>query len=182
MNKIKNKVKYEVDPFNRLVIKGTGRKTKLRHFRKVVDGYFRIEKDNVLVYHIKKPVPQGLVVPHQIKLKGKWSLTRDHNLRISLDKWGNQSGGNTLTFSGNILDVKKNSLLFALTTKTQQNTDLTYILELTGSWQTDKFNRITFFCHVSILFRYAFLFCLCRISVCRCSAAFSCDGSYISLI
>ena len=45
---------------------------------------------------------------------------------------------------GRILDVRKNSLLFSVSTKTKENTQSTYILKLAGAWQTDKNNRIIF--------------------------------------
>lgn len=129
------KIKYEIDPHNRLTIP---------YLRKVLDGRFKTDKNNTLIYHIKAPVLKGVKIPHQVKLQGKWSLTKDHNLLLTLDKWARQTFGDKLTLKGDIIDVNKNSIIFALTTKTKDNKKSIYTLKLKGSWQADKYNRITF--------------------------------------
>ncbi|MCG2713812.1 MAG: hypothetical protein L6308_03065 [Candidatus Omnitrophica bacterium] len=93
---------------------------------------------------MKAPTPQGARIPHQVKLQGNWFLTDDHNLQLTLNKWGRQTLGDKLTLQGKILDVRKNSLLFSVTTKTKENVQSTYILKLAGAWQADKHNRLTF--------------------------------------
>lgn len=138
------KMRYEIDPHNRLVIEETGRGTSIPHFRRVLDGRFKIGKDNRLIYHIKSPLPYDANIPHQVKLKGEWSLTENHDLRLTFDKWGRQTFGDQLTLQGDIIGVDKNSLLFAVTTKTKEGAQSTYILKLEGSWQADKTNRLTF--------------------------------------
>lgn len=138
------KVTYEIDPFNRLIINNSGKKSKLSRFRQILDGRFKISDDNKVAYHIKAPMPQGLEMPYQVKLKGKWSLDKDHNLCLSLNKWGRQTLGDKLTLQADIIDVEKNALLFAVTTKSKDNTQSVYILKLQGAWQADKQNRLTF--------------------------------------
>ncbi len=148
------KVRYEIDPHNRLVVEETVykkkkkiirfRKTRLPRFRKVIDGRFKVDKGNTLIYHVKAPVPHDTSVPHQVKFRGKWSLTKNHDLRITLNKWGRQTFGDQLTLQADIIDVKKNALLFAITTRTKENVQSTYILKLEGSWQADEYNRLTF--------------------------------------
>ncbi|MGD9014839.1 MAG: hypothetical protein PVI33_02295 [Candidatus Omnitrophota bacterium] len=138
------KVRYEIDPHNRLVIKKTGQKGELKRFRQVLDGRFKLDRNNNLFYHIKAPVDQDPKAPHQIKLRGKWSLTQNHDLRFTLDKWRRQTFGDKLTLQGDIIDVKRNSLLFALATRSKQGTQSLYSLKLEGSWQADQKNRIFF--------------------------------------
>ncbi|MBU4473465.1 MAG: hypothetical protein L6254_01470 [Candidatus Omnitrophica bacterium] len=138
------KVHYELDPHNRLVIKKSGREAELRRFRKVLDGQFKVDKNSTLTYHVKAPVSEDLKAPHQVKLRGVWSLTKNHDLRLTLDKWKRQTFGDQLTLQGDIIDVHKNSLLFAVTTRSQGNTQSLYGLKLQGSWQADKNNRLTF--------------------------------------
>ncbi len=133
------KIKYEFDPHNRLIAK-----SNLRGIRKVLDGQFRISEYNKLTYHIKAPFPEDIKSPHQIKLKGTWSLTEDYQLRLTFDKWRRQTFGDQLTLQGEILDVKKNSLLFAVQTTTKDDLPSTYLLELAGAWQADEQNRLTF--------------------------------------
>jgi len=135
-----NKIKYEFDPHNRLTVTNSA----LRGMRKVLDGQFKISGDNTLTYHIKSPIPCETKIPHQIKLKGAWSLSKDHQLRFTLDKSSRQTFGEQLTFQGEIIDVRRNSLLFSVTTRTKEEMLSVYILELSGSWQADEHNRFIF--------------------------------------
>jgi hypothetical protein len=137
-------MKYEIDPHNRLVSGKTGRKTDLAKFRKVIDGRFKIDKNNILSYHVKTPQFETEQVPHQLKLRGKWSLTDNHDLRLTLDKQGRETFGDKITLQGEILEVKEHSLLFAVTTKTKENIQSTYTLNLRGWWKADRNNRLSF--------------------------------------
>jgi len=137
-------MRYEIDPYNRLVFSKTGKKRGLPKFRQVLDGRFKVNKKNNLSYHIKTPLLDTDKIPHQIKLKGEWSLTDDHNLRLTLDKSGRETFGDQVILRGKILDVNANSLLFAIKTKTKRNERSTYILDLGGSWKADRNNRLSF--------------------------------------
>jgi hypothetical protein len=138
------KLQYALDPYNRLVLDQKGTRSDLSKFRKVIDGRFKIGPKNVLIYHIKAPLAKKEKLPHQLKLKGKWALTGNYDLSLTLDKKGRKTLGDKLTLKGNIIDVKENALLFAVTTKTEQNRRLTYVLQLGGSWKADKYNRLNF--------------------------------------
>ncbi len=138
------KVRYEIDPHNRLVIKDTGRKTRLHAFRRSLDGKFKIGKNNTLTYRVKAPMPRDANIPHQVKLRGKWSLNKRRDLILTLDKWGRQTFGDRLTLTGNIIGVNKDALLFAVSTRTKEGTRSTYCLKLSGSWRADRHNRLTF--------------------------------------
>lgn len=138
------KTRYEVDPDNRLVIVGTDRKTSLPLYRKVVDGRFKISPDNSLSYLVRSPqaLPSG--VPNIVKLRGDWTLTKNHDLKLSLEKSNDIASRGELVLSGSIIDAKKSSLLFAVTTKSSDGTKTSYGLEFAGSWQADSANRLTF--------------------------------------
>jgi len=138
------KIRYEIDPHNRLVINSSSRKTSLPKFRKVIDGRFKISEFNELSYHVKAPCPTEEKIPRQIKLKGAWSLTDEHMLRLTLDTLGRETFGDQVTLQGEILDVNKNSLLFAVTTSEKDNIRSTYVLNLEGIWKADEFNRLSF--------------------------------------
>ncbi len=138
------KIQYEIDPYNRLVIPDSGKKSDLPKFRQVIDGRFRLDENNNLSYRVKAPLPEDENIPHQIRLKGEWSLTDDHELRLTLDGQGRQTFGDQITLQGEILDVNKNSLLFAVTMTTKDNTRSTYVLNLGGTWRADENNRISF--------------------------------------
>ena len=147
------KVRYEVDPYNRLVVRRPGRpgkpegsaaKTGLNKFRRVLDGRFRTDGHNELSYDAKAPLSSEEDIPHRVRLKGAWSLTDDHTLRLTLEKLGRQTCGDELTLEGRIIDVRGNELLFAVTTTTLEDARSTYVLTLGGSWQADDRNRLTF--------------------------------------
>lgn len=138
------KVRYELDPHNRLIITKKGKRASPHRFRRVLDGYFSVDKENMLVYHIKTPLQSGTDTPHQIKLKGTWSLTDNYDLRFTLNKWKRQTFGDQLTLKGNIIDVDKNSLLFAVTTTSKDGIKSTRVLRLRGYWQADRWNRLGF--------------------------------------
>jgi len=136
------KIRYEIDPHNRLVYEKTGKESELPRFRTVLDGEFEIDENNSVTYHVKKS--QGSDIPQQVKLRGKWALDNEHNLVLTLDKWGNQIAGNKLTVESELIDAKDNRLSFALTSKDSEGDDHIYIVKLGGRWQADEYNRLTF--------------------------------------
>ncbi|MBF0216072.1 MAG: hypothetical protein HQL30_03645 [Candidatus Omnitrophica bacterium] len=138
------RIRYEIDPYNRLVLNSYGEKSDLPEFRQVLDGRFMVDGNNELTYRIKAPLPEGMEIPNQLRLTGDWALTDDHALSLTLDKSSRETFGDKITLEGDILDVKGNSLLFAVTTVTKKHTRSIYVLELGGSWKADDNNRITF--------------------------------------
>ncbi|MFA5411280.1 MAG: hypothetical protein WC321_05415 [Candidatus Omnitrophota bacterium] len=134
------KLKYELDPHNRL----TATSRALRGIRRVLDGQFKIAGRNSLAYHVKAPLPEGIKAPSQVKLKGNWSLTKERQLRLTLDKWYRQRFGDEVTLQGEIIDAQKNMLLFAVKSRTRQGMPSRYILKLAGAWQADERNRLNF--------------------------------------
>ena len=138
------KIRYEIDPYNRLILDGSESRSDLPKFRQVIDGQFKIDEDNNLSYRVKSPFSENENIPNQIKLKGEWSLTDNHELRLTLDKEGRETFGDKITLQGEILDVNANSLLFAVTTTTKEDTQSTYVLNLGGSWKADGNNRLSF--------------------------------------
>ena len=127
------KLKYEIDPSNRLI---------LGQFRYVIDGTFKTDKNNTLIYHIKSPSPPA--IPQQLKLTGSWSLDKNHNLVLTLDKENNQRAGDRLTLTGEIINAQDDKLEFSLVTKDHAGKNSFYILRLAGRWQADKYNRLSF--------------------------------------
>lgn len=138
------KIKYEADPYNRLALLGVEKRDGLTKFRKVLDGRFKIGPGNTLLYRLKSPVSNDESMPHQLKIEGTWSLTPGHSLRLSVDKEGRKTFGDAVELKGEVLDVKNNSILFAVSTRTLAGSAAAYTLELAGRWQADERNRITF--------------------------------------
>jgi hypothetical protein len=142
MVKKTEKIRYKIDPHNRLVYEKTGKESEVTGFRTVLDGVFEIDENNSVIYHVKKS--QVSDTPQQVKLKGQWALDNEHNLTLTLDKWGNQIAGNKLTVESELIDAKGDVLSFAVTTKDSENNTHIYIIKLGGRWQADKYNRLSF--------------------------------------
>jgi len=136
------KIRYEVDPHNRLVSEKTGKESEVPGFRTVLDGEFEIDENNQVTYHVKKS--QGSDTPQQVKLRGKWALNDEHNLVLTLDKWGNQIAGNKLTVESEIIDAKGDEIAFSVTSKDSENNTHIYIVKFGGRWQADEHNRLMF--------------------------------------
>jgi hypothetical protein len=130
------KMRYEIDPHNRLTAQGPYK------FRHVFDGEFKISDSNNLTYHIKKSDNQD--IPQQIKFSGQWALNEDHNLVLTLDKWNNQVEGNKLILQTDIMDASSNELVFTVGSRDGDGTEHISMLKLSGSWQADAHNRLTF--------------------------------------
>jgi len=141
------KVRYEIDPYNRLVLDETGSRSDLSRFRLVLDGRFKIDSLNNLSYHVKAPISDKDKLPNQIKIQGEWSLTDNHELCLAVEKSARDTFGDKITLCGDIIDVNAGSLSFAVTTVSKENTRSTYILNLGGFWKADGSNRLSF--HVS---------------------------------
>lgn len=137
------KVWYEIDPFNRLIVSGpAGRRSRVKKFRQVAYGRFKTGSSNALFYEVNKS--SGADIPQKIKFSGKYSLDKNHNLIFTLNKWNNQCEGNRLTLKTKIIDAKSNEVAFLVNTRPDENRGLTYTMKLYGSWQADKHNRLTF--------------------------------------
>ena len=137
--------RYEVDPYNRLIVDDDGRDGDLHKFRQVLDGQFKVDGANNLSYHIKAPLDEDEGAPRQVRLDGEWSLTGNHELRLTLDNEARKTLGDEITLQGQILDAGKDSLIFAMTTKTDSGDETTYVLNLYGWWKADESNRLSFF-------------------------------------
>jgi len=138
------KVFYEIDPFNRLIIGSLpgARKSGVKKFRQVVNGRFMTDENNALFYEVNKS--SGIDIPQKIKFSGKYSLDKDHNLVFTLNKWNNQCECNRLTLKTKLIDAKSNEIAFLINSKAGENKSLGCIIKLYGSWQADKNNRLTF--------------------------------------
>ncbi len=139
--KKKEECRYAVDPFNRLIAKESGRETQVAGFRHILDGEFKTDKNNSLFYHLKSPAQSSL--PQQLKLKGSWSLGEDHNLIFTLDK-ESYTQSDKLTLQGEIIRAESSRIIFSLVTRDEQGRARFYLISLSGRWQADKYNRLSF--------------------------------------
>ncbi|MBU1084330.1 MAG: hypothetical protein ABIG55_05395 [Candidatus Omnitrophota bacterium] len=136
-------MRYETDPYNRLVVQG-GKKSGVKKFRRILDGRFKIDKNNGLSYHVKAPLAEDETVPHQIKFKGNWVLTDKHELKYIIDNIARPGFGSQILLQGEIMDARADSLMFSIKTRTKDRTGSLYTLSLGGVWQADPDNRLSF--------------------------------------
>ena len=130
------RVKYEIDPHNRLIRLGPS------GLREVLEGRFKTTNRNQLVYRVRRPVGKGM--PQQIRFKGRWGFAKDNRLVLTLDKWYYQIAGNKLTFKTQLIDVRDNEVVFTMTTKNDDKSRTISLLRLCGIWQADTKNRLFF--------------------------------------
>ena len=136
------KVRYEVDPSNRLVLTKTFKESRMPKFRYVLDGTFKIDKQNTLLYHAKSF--SSATIPQQLKLTGNWSLDKNHNLMLTLNNERQQRQGDTLTLSTEVINAQADCLEFSIAGKDVDGKTHVSLLRLNGKWQADKWNRLTF--------------------------------------
>ncbi len=109
-------IRYELDPYNRLVETRIGRRGAVIGMRRVLEGSFRLSPGTgELVYRLKEPLPQG-----------KGSSLREIRL------------------NARIIDAKADSLVFSVAAKDEGGSASLSILTLDGVWQADFRNRLTF--------------------------------------
>ncbi|MDD5020006.1 MAG: hypothetical protein PHS61_06285 [Candidatus Omnitrophica bacterium] len=129
------KIKYEIDPHNRLIETGGG-------LRRVLDGTFKTDGGHALAYRLKKPAAQGGF--QQVKFSGTWGLDKDNNLVFSLDKWGRQIAGNKLILKTGVLSVSGHEVVFSVESRDADGGTQVSLLKLEGAWQVDRSNRLNF--------------------------------------
>lgn len=135
------KIYYEVDPHNRLVVKKTGRKSLLSKYRTCLEGRFKTDEGNSLVFEAKVADKD---IAEQLKFKGTWALDKNHKLVFMLNKWGKQIAGNKLVLNGEINSLDGNEISFSMATREAGNKTILYLLRLSGGWKVDKYNNLNF--------------------------------------
>jgi hypothetical protein len=85
-------------------------KTSSKDKPKALNGRFS-SQDNSLIFLVNKAEGwyRDLGLPNKLRLRGRWELTKEHNLRLRLDDFPG-----TLTLSGRIQDPQKNLFTFII--------------------------------------------------------------------
>ena len=139
---MKSKVLYDIDPHNRLIIKKPAGKSRVKLFRKIVNGRFKVDSKNKLYYQVYKGSDSD--IPQKIGFSGDYSLDKKHNLIFTLNRWNGQEKGNRLRLRTKILHADGHDLVFLLNSKRSGKSKAFYAMRLQGSWQADKNNRLKF--------------------------------------
>ena len=128
-------VTYEFDELNRLVIRDP---EEALEPRRVVDGRLALDRTNRLSYQVRSKPGSGDVL-----LDGTWTLSPQHVLGLLLHPT-DAIDGQTVFLRGSVVDVRDDALIVSLTRRTREGRRTSQRLALSGRWQADARNRLTF--------------------------------------
>ncbi len=151
------KYKYSLNNKNQLLIKRSEQKASIP-----ASGTFSVDKDNQLIYWLNEPASwrKKYNLPSKVTFTGNWRLNSNYDLELNLDETKSQYKGDRLILKGEIISTDRDTLAFEIITHKQglspselnqsnlkgtvpESTHI-QLLKLSGSWQADEFNRITF--------------------------------------
>lgn len=139
---MKPRVLYEVDPYNRLIIRKSGKSSNLKKFRRVAYGRFKTDARNKLYYEVTGPC--GSDIPQRVGFSGEYSLNKKDNLVYTLDKSNNQREGNRLRLKTGIIDAGNKEIAFLVSSRESEKKKTVTTMKLNGVWRVDKNNRLVF--------------------------------------
>lgn len=130
------KINYLITKDNQLSVKIPSDK-----IHRILKGRFEVDKNNNLVYLVDRGEKWHRVynLPHKIEFKGRWELSRGHNLALRLIEEKKK-----LVLKGNIITQEGDWFVFQIKSKLSAERIRFYLLKLKGVWYADKFNRIIF--------------------------------------
>lgn len=111
-----------------------------------VDGKFSLDKDNNLIYLLNEPTTwrREYGLPKKLRFKGNWQLSPNYDLELHLDKTEEQFKGDCLRLRGKVLCAEAERFVFQIKSRDRRGVNRFSLLDLSGTWGADKFNRITF--------------------------------------
>lgn len=138
------KSKFSVNQENQLLVIPPNSKNSLKP-----KGEFRVNKNNQLEYWLNEPASWRKLynLPGKLVFTGRWGLNTNHDLELRLSKSRNQPEDRRLVLNGRIISVEDNILAFEMISRQGSCRAGEYsfrILKLSGTWQADKYNRLTF--------------------------------------
>ena len=130
---------YSVDAYNRLVI-------RRKEEELTPQGSFSTDKDNRLIYWLNEPVAwrAKYQLPRKLLFTGQWKLNSDYGLELELRQNRPSFNRETLALKGRIIACEKDTLVFEIHSLKKNGLDSFNLLKLSGNWQADEFNRLTF--------------------------------------
>lgn len=128
-------IRYSVDNNNRLIISRNG---------KVISpsGFFEIDESNRLVYWLNEPARwrKQYGFGEKIIFIGKWSLNQNYDLELRLE----DDSKDVLRIKGEIISAQAKRLVFELKTFEENGLTRFRLLKLSGTWQADEYNQLSF--------------------------------------
>jgi hypothetical protein len=133
--------RYSIDNSNRLSIKPRNLTKPL-----ITDGKFEIDRNNRLVYWLNEPDNwrKQYDLANRISFVGNWRLDSNCDFELYLSKAPNQYKGDALSLKGEIVSVERDELIFEIHSLDKQGQNHIRLLRLSGLWQADECNRISF--------------------------------------
>ena len=130
---------YFVDKNNRLVIRRKSAKL-------LPQGYFSVDNENRLVYWLNEPVSWRTTYqfPDKLIFSGAWKINSKYDLELELEQKELAFQKKRLTLKGKLLSCEKDQIVFEIQTVNNNGLDSFYLLKLSGRWQADEYNRLTF--------------------------------------
>jgi len=87
--------------------------------------------------------PRSLYFIDRLYHKGKWRLSKDHNLELVVTDTRKEDK-EVLTLNSEVVSVAADEIAFLITSKKQRGIEVTRLLKLSGRWQADESNRLAF--------------------------------------
>jgi hypothetical protein len=110
----------------------------------IVEGTVTTDRHNRLLYHVDSSSGfEGKPGPHTFNLDGTWSLTPRHELALSLHETERHER-HTVFLKGAVVKAQADALVFALQRSEDADLRTAQRLILSGRWETDAHNRLTF--------------------------------------
>ncbi len=131
------KYRYSLDENNCPVIKSAKLKSAL-----YPKGTFSTDKDNRLFYWLNEPAAwkKQYNLANKLIFEGNWRLNENYDLELHLEKGGTKG---ILRLAGNIISADKDALIFEIASSDKGSSHIR-LLKLSGFWQADETNRISF--------------------------------------
>lgn len=134
-------VRYEFDELNRLIIHDP---LDAAQPRRVVEGRLQLDRRNRLAYRTRtKSGSQGKPGESDVLLDGAWTLSPTHELGLLLHP-SEDGEGQAVFLRGSLVDAKDDALVVSLAHQGRDGRRASQRLSLSGRWQADEGNRLTF--------------------------------------
>ena len=134
-------IRYTFDELNRLIV--TDPRDALRP-RRILEGRLATDDKNHLLYEVDSSATlDGRPGPRAFSLDGTWKLTQNHQLALALHE-AQPEQRQTVYLKGALIAAQANALVFALHRNEDEDAQTAQRLTLSGRWQADAKNRLTF--------------------------------------
>jgi len=132
-------INYSVDKNNRLVIRKRGKALP-------VNGNFSVDSKNRLIYCLNEAPAwrRKYHLPGKVVFCGTWKLNDNYDLELELQQGRVKAEQEPLVIKAKIISAQADKLVFEI--KSVDNNGLLKlgILQLTGVWQADDLNQLSF--------------------------------------